>query len=279
MTAYHRCLTVIGCLVVGAWLLAIALTPFLVPHGPNERLVPFAQPGFVTPEGVSFPFGTDQLGRDVLVRTVTAAGNSLALVGITTLVIYLLGWKIAVRAASDGGLWQRLAGGLVALGGSVPWVITYLVFIAAVGLDPVLLILAFFLASLPGLRHEAMLLRRAMAAPESEQPQRRQALAYFVVVFLKRMAFFIAVAECIAAVGLGPLRLPATTFGGLLWQTQMVMLAFPHVVVYPVAALISLLLGLKLLAAGLEGLLPTALQRVDPARAPWPENRDPTASN
>ena len=279
MTAYHRCLTILGALILGAWLLAIVLTPFLVAHGPNERFVPFALPGFVTPEGVSFPFGTDHVGRDILARTVSAAGNILGMIGLMVLIIYLLGLRIAIWATGNPGLRRRLAAGLVAFGGSVPWVITFVVFIAAVGLNTIFLLLAFFLASLPGLRDEVLLLHRAFGPPETEQPTKRQATAFLFVALLKRMALFIAIAECIAATGLGPMPPPAATLGGVFWANGMMALAFPHMVAYPIAALISLLLGLNMLASGIEGLLPRALQRIDPARPPSPEDRDSGASN
>jgi len=79
-----------GLLVLGVFAVAV-FAPFIAPHGPSEINIR----NILTGPSVSHPFGTDELGRDVLARMIYGARVSLEVgfvaVGISTLIGVLLG--------------------------------------------------------------------------------------------------------------------------------------------------------------------------------------------
>jgi peptide/nickel transport system permease protein len=92
--AWRQPLAVIGALVAVAWFLVAVLAPVLAPHDPlDQAFVPFEGPSS------AHPFGTDELGRDVLSRVIYGARISLP-----------LGLLLVVLATTIGGLLGALAG-------------------------------------------------------------------------------------------------------------------------------------------------------------------------
>ena len=92
--AWRQPLAVAGAIVALAWFLVAVLAPLLAPYGPLEQsFVPFASPSGV------HPFGTDELGRDVLSRVIYGARISLP-----------LGLLLVVLAATIGGVLGAIAG-------------------------------------------------------------------------------------------------------------------------------------------------------------------------
>ncbi|HWR59297.1 MAG TPA: ABC transporter permease [Thermodesulfovibrionales bacterium] len=84
-------LSVAGGIIVLALFLAAVLAPLLSPYSPND----IDRKHILEPPGLKHPFGTDDLGRDVLSRMLFGARISLAVgfvaVGIATLIGILLG--------------------------------------------------------------------------------------------------------------------------------------------------------------------------------------------
>jgi peptide/nickel transport system permease protein len=92
--AWRQPLAIAGGAIAVAWFVVAAFAPLLAPHDPLEQsFVPFAPPS------ADHPFGTDELGRDVLSRVIYGARISLP-----------LGLLLVVLASSIGGLLGALAG-------------------------------------------------------------------------------------------------------------------------------------------------------------------------
>ena len=93
-SAWRQPLTLVGATIAIAWFLIAALAPLIAPHDPLEQsFVPFAPPS------ADHPFGTDELGRDVLSRVIYGARISLP-----------LGLVLVVLASTIGGVLGALAG-------------------------------------------------------------------------------------------------------------------------------------------------------------------------
>ena len=91
---WRQPLTLVGATIAVAWFLVAALAPLLAPHDPLEQsFVPFLSPS------AEHPFGTDELGRDVLSRVIYGARISLP-----------LGLLLVVLASTIGGILGALAG-------------------------------------------------------------------------------------------------------------------------------------------------------------------------
>lgn len=89
---------VAGALVLGLALLA-ALTPVLFPGGYDEQT-----PDALLPVSFAHPFGTDELGRDIFVRSVYGLRTDLALVLYAVPVSMVLGTVLGLLGAVAGWL-------------------------------------------------------------------------------------------------------------------------------------------------------------------------------
>jgi peptide/nickel transport system permease protein len=92
--ALRQPLTIVGAAIAVLWFLVALLAPLIAPYGPLEQsFVPFSPPS------ADHPFGTDELGRDVLSRVVYGARISLP-----------LGLLLVVLASTIGGVLGAIAG-------------------------------------------------------------------------------------------------------------------------------------------------------------------------
>jgi peptide/nickel transport system permease protein len=91
---------VVGALVIVTWLLAAALAPALAPYSPLEQHLADR----LSPPGGRYPFGTDELGRDVLSRVLYGARLSIPAGLIVVAVTAALGTALGAVAGFAGGL-------------------------------------------------------------------------------------------------------------------------------------------------------------------------------
>lgn len=92
-----------GAVIVGGFLLLGLLAPLLVPHDPlqqhlDQRMVPGLWRGNAT-----YPMGTDELGRDILSRTIYGARVSLLIGVIAILVMNAVGVSVGLTSGYFGG--------------------------------------------------------------------------------------------------------------------------------------------------------------------------------
>ena len=269
MSAYHRILLTVGSALCGLWCLAAFFPWWFAPFDPLRYIMPLQKPLAPVPDAIgggTFWLGTDLLGRDILSRAIWAAGTTFGLVIGTIFLTYLIGLPIALAAIGRNRIIAAAAGGLSAVGRGVPVFISYLLLGILFRFGPLAFALAFVFASLPNLIDWLSPLRRALESTGPDRPTTHQIAAYAATDALKRLVFWVSIAECIAFFGFGPFAPAAPTFGGMIGENRAMALAFPHTVLGPVAALFILLLGPALLASGLEALLPTSLRTADPAR-------------
>ncbi|ALG12533.1 ABC transporter permease [Kibdelosporangium phytohabitans] len=115
--------------ILGVLLVAVIVVPLVV--NLNQQLVDLAAAN--RPPSPTYPFGTDELGRDVLLRTVYGLRVSL-LVGIVAAVVStVLGTLIGVLAGAAGGWVDRLLMRVVDTVASVPHLLLGVVIVAVMG--------------------------------------------------------------------------------------------------------------------------------------------------
>lgn len=114
--------------VLGVVVLAVVLAPVLTPYGPAE--IGDTQ---LAPPSFAHPFGTDELGRDLLTRTLYGGQISLLVAAGATVISMLLGtvWGLAasLTRAYIGEPLMRLADVIM----GIPGILLALVFVAAFG--------------------------------------------------------------------------------------------------------------------------------------------------
>src|SRR5215472_2441877 len=84
MKGRARVMEIIGAAMVLSLVVVAAAAPILAPHDPARAVAPtYGEPA---PPSLAFPFGTDELGRDVLSRIIFGARISL-IVGVAGMLV------------------------------------------------------------------------------------------------------------------------------------------------------------------------------------------------
>lgn len=155
----HR-LGVIGLAILTAIVFAAIFAPFLAPFAPDDVLV--GDPH--SPPSAAYWFGTDEIGRDVLSRTIYGARVSIQIVVFALAGAIVVGSAIGLAAGYAGGVWDavtmRVMDGLLAF----PLLVLALAIIAVLGPDLLNAMIAIAVTKTPGfarlVRGEVVRLRR-----------------------------------------------------------------------------------------------------------------------
>lgn len=156
-------LTVVGILIVVTMVLIAVFAAVIAPYHPIKGDVATL---YTTPPSAEHPFGTDDIGRDVLSRTIYGAQISLRIAILSQLFGLTLGTLVGMVAGYYAGwidaLVMRVVDGFMAF----PFLIIALALIVAVGASEESLILALSIAIWPS---AARLVRsQVLSARESE---------------------------------------------------------------------------------------------------------------
>jgi ABC-type dipeptide/oligopeptide/nickel transport system permease subunit len=253
----------IGAVIVLALVATAVFAPELAPHGAKDAaFAPYVSPGR------DFPFGTDQLGRDVLSRVIWGARLSLY-VGLTSVVFGItIGGLWGVVTAYTGGIAdaasQRVVDTLMAL----PPIILALSLMAALGqsVNNVIMALAILLAPTAArtLRSLALSIRetayvesaRAIGCPHWWIIARHvlpNTFATYIVLVTVNVSYAIVVEASLSFLGLGaPPDEPS--WGGMLTAGTQALEAAPWLFLFPGLAISLTVFGLNLLGDAIRDL-------------------------
>jgi ABC-type dipeptide/oligopeptide/nickel transport system permease subunit len=138
-------LTVIALIALMA--LAAPLFVHLTGHPPNKQY-PYGltADGLPRPPSSTFWFGTDDLGRDVLVRIVYGARVSLAVGVVATLLTVMVGVVLGIAAGFLGGIVDTVLARLIDVVLSIPFLLVAISLVSVTGpsLTITVLVIAFF---------------------------------------------------------------------------------------------------------------------------------------
>jgi peptide/nickel transport system permease protein len=117
-----------GLLVIAFYAILAIFAPFIAPH---------AQSAVVGNQyelwSAEFPFGTDQLGRDMLSRLIYGARNTIGIAVLTTLVSFCIGGVLGLLASIIGGWTDQVLGRAVDILMAIPQLIFALMLLSIVG--------------------------------------------------------------------------------------------------------------------------------------------------
>ena len=118
-----------GLVIVGLIGLAALTAPLILPAGPDHQdLLNTLQP-----PSLAHPFGTDNLGRDILTRTIYAARIDLVVGLTTTYVPLVLGVLLGLAAGYRGGWLETVVMRAVDVVVAFPFIVLVIAVIAIVG--------------------------------------------------------------------------------------------------------------------------------------------------
>jgi len=253
----------IGAGLVLFWVLAAVLAPVIAPYSPNANdMAALAHP---TPSSTHW-LGTDHLGRDVLSRVLWGARTVLTVAPLAVLGAALLGSLLGLTAGYYRG-WTDLAvvrACDIVL--SFPVIILYMIILAHFGSSALNIIAVLTLTKAPiiarivrGLTIELREREYVAAAKlRGESPLYimlveilPNARGPLIVDMCLRTGYNVVIIGALGFLGIG-LPPPDPDWGGMVKDTYGMMSVWPHMALFPCAAISSLVIGFNLLAVGLR---------------------------
>jgi peptide/nickel transport system permease protein len=218
--------------------------------------------------------GTDALGRDVWARIGAAAGTSLGVAGLATLIALAIGGAIGVTAGYAGGAVDRALMRLVDLALAFPFVLVAILLavalresalagsnapviltLAAVGWTTMARVIRGKTAAL--MRREMIVAARGLGASGARIVARHLAPNLVgLVIAMAALAFAqnLLTESMLSYLGLGPPP-PAATWGRMLYEGRAYYRTAPHLVLAPGLAIAAAVIGFNLLGEALRDAL------------------------
>ncbi|GCD20116.1 ABC transporter permease [Cellulomonas sp. H30R-01] len=250
---------------VGAALLGLVVAVTLA--APLLVTDPLAQDftAILQPPSAAHPFGTDELGRDLLARTVFGGRTALAVTAVATLVAAVLGLGLAVGGALFGGAVDAVASRLADVQLAVPTIVLAIVILSFVGnafvpLVTVLVLGAWVLTFRVIRGHARAVVRQPFVEAARVAGAGRGAVAWRHLLPSVLPLFFVAVTLSASAVlllesslgflGLG-VQPPEADWGQMVAAGQARLATAPWLSLFPGVALIVTIVALQLLGDAL----------------------------
>ena len=205
-------------------------------------------------------FGTDNLGRDILTRTMLGGRQAILVTTISTIIAIIWGGLLGVLFGLVGGRLDELLMRLVDAFLCLPWILVLLLIVVMVGSGPVVLILTLgFFYGIPVIRmaraatHDVVALDFVTAARTRGEARstivRRELLPNVLDVLLvegaMRWSWMLLAFSSLSFLGFG-ITPPTPDWGLMISDARSFMSIAPWTALPPVVALSSLIIGINL---------------------------------
>jgi dipeptide transport system permease protein len=268
-------------LIGGGILLVVALAALfaarIAPHDPLEQdlLHMLAPPMWAQDGSAAFPLGTDSLGRCVLSRVIHGGRVALIVAVVSALGAMLVGSALALVSGYFGGRIDRAISAIVDLWMSFPPVVLSLILLVGLGTGIDKVILAVVLVDwtrfcrvvradvLVTRRRDYVLAARLMGFTHLRTMLREvlpTVVPLMITLFSIEMGIALVVEATLSFIGLS-VPPDITTWGQMLADARSDMQSDVWVMLVPVGAIITTVLGCNLLADGLRAALDPRLRR------------------
>jgi ABC-type dipeptide/oligopeptide/nickel transport system permease subunit len=267
----------IGVGLVGFFVLIALLAPLLAPHDPIEQDLLSTQlpPAWMQGGEVTFPLGTDSLGRCVLSRLMYAARTAIAVALIAASLAAIIGIAFGLVAGIFGGWIDQLVSRLIDVWMAFPPVLLSIVLAAVIGAGLTSVIAAIVVVDWTRfarvVRAETMvqLQRDYASAARALGLSRGQILRLeilpnlvplIVTLFAVEMGIAILVEVILSFVGISVAG-DVATWGGMIVEGRQVVYQAPWIMAFPIGCVILSVIGFNLLGDGLRAALDPVQRR------------------
>ena len=253
----------IGLTLVVFWVAVALLAPLLAPYGPNVNDYAALANPFPSAEHW---LGTDNQGRDILSRIIWGARTVLIVAPIAVVIAYAIGCAMGLVAGYKGGWYDTVLSRISDVILSFPVIILYMIIIANFGASAFNIIVAVTFTAAPQIMRIVRGLTLDLKNMEyvAAAKTRGEGSLYIMLVEILpnargplivdaclRMGYTTIAIGVLGFLGLG-LPPPDPDWGGMVKDTYAMMAVFPHMSLFPAAAISSLVIGFNLLADGLR---------------------------
>lgn len=244
-------------LVVGHVALAL-VAPLIVPYDPTAQSAEM----ILQEPSIFHPFGADRLGRDVLSRTMLGGREAMLIATLSTLAAMVWGTALGLYVALVGGRTDAYAMRIVDALMSIPWVLTVMIFVAALGVGATALIpvlgFSYGLSVVYIARAAALdFVARDFVQAAQARGERRGTILWreilpnvrdtLAVQGAMQWSWILLGVSSLSFLGLG-VAPPASDWGLMIADGRGVMQSAPWAVLWPMAILSSLIVGVNLAA-------------------------------
>jgi peptide/nickel transport system permease protein len=253
----------IGAGLVLLWVLVALFAPLISPYDPNAN--DYTALTHTTPSAVHW-LGTDNQGRDLLSRIIWGARTVLTVGPIAVLVAYIVGCTLGLLAGYYRSWVDAVLMRVTDIILSFPIIILYIVIITTYGPSAFNIVVAVTFTAAP----QVVRIVRGITLELRERDyiaaakMRGEAAWYIMLVEILpnargplivdaclRMGYTTIAIGVLGFLGLG-LPPPNPDWGGMVKDTYAYLQIWPHMALFPGAAIVSLVVGFNLLADGLR---------------------------
>ncbi|MBU2643073.1 ABC transporter permease [bacterium] len=267
---------VVGLVIVLFWLGVALFAPLITEYGPLEQDWKAPNQG----PSLEHVLGTDELGRDLWSRLAYGAQIVLVILPVTetfwlpggtaitgVLVSLMLGAVLGLVAGYRGGWWDEIIMRLLDAMMSIPVILLYLIIVAAIGASAVNVVFAIAIVGTPGV---ARLVRGLTLDIKTRDyvlaaQTRGEHMIYIIlreilpnakgpiiIDAMLRVGYAIFAMGTLGFLGLG-LPPPSPDWGSMVAKgREFILVGSPWAALWPSLAIASLVVGLNLLADGLN---------------------------
>jgi peptide/nickel transport system permease protein len=253
----------IGAFLVVFWVLVAIFAPWISPYGPNSNdMDALVDP---TPNATHW-FGADMQGRDILSRVIWGSRTVLTVAPVAVAVAYAIGCMLGLLAGYYRGWVDTVINRISDIILSFPAIVLYIIVIMRFGPSALNIILAVIFIASP----QIMRIVRGMTLELREREyiaaakMRGESALYIMLVEILpnargplivdaclRMGYTTIAIGVLGFLGLG-LPPPTPDWGGMVKDSYALMSIYPHMSLFPAAAITSLVVGFSLLADGMR---------------------------
>jgi len=253
----------VGAALILVWVVVAALAPLLAPYAPNSN--DLAALASTTPSRAHW-LGTDHLGRDILSRIVWGARPVLVIAPLAVLGATALGSLLGLAAGYKRGWIDLVVTRSCDIVLSFPVIILYMIILTHFGSSAWNIVGVLTLTKAPIIARIVRGLTLELREREyvAAAKMRGESSLYIMLVEILpnargplivdmclRTGYNIIIIGVLGFLGIG-LPPPDPDWGGMVKDTYGMMMVWPHMALFPCAAISSLVVGFNLLAVGLR---------------------------
>jgi peptide/nickel transport system permease protein len=253
---------VAGVAILGTFAIFAAVGPWIVPYDVEQ----FHRASALEAPSHAFWFGTDRYGRDVLSRVVVGSRSTLAMAAAGTLLGVTVGLVLGLGSGYVGGRPDEALMRIMDIVMSFPSLLLALLVVSVLGASAVNAVLSIAVVFVPRVarvvRSAVLGLRTAEFVEAAQVRGERESWIVtreilpnlwppIIVEACVRMSFAVLMSVSLSYLGLGA-QPPTPDWGLMVAKERAFLVQAPWVVLFPAAAIVTLVIGVNVLGDGLR---------------------------